>query len=127
MGTVLRVLAIIVAIFILAGGLGDLFGVLHAHGSLNARFHRNFIPVVTGILLLVPLKSLKSGIHGFVYLVALFAVNCWYSLVWMQTLAILLHGHHSFRGIAVGLVMMAILWGTFWTAASQYFTSAPVK
>ncbi len=124
MRTVLRILAIVLAIFILAGALGDLFGILHTHGSVYTRFHRNFIPIITAILLLVPLNSLKSGIHGFIYLVALFAVNCWYSLIWMQSIAVLLHGHAYLRGIAVGLLMMAILWGTFWTAIGRYLTSS---
>ncbi len=127
MRTVLRILAIILAIFILAGALGDLFGILHTHGSIYTRFHRNFIPIITAILLLVPLKSLKAGIHGFIYLVALFAVNCWYSLIWMQTFSGFFHGRRSCHVLPVGLLMMAILWGTFWTAISQYLVSAPAK
>ncbi|MGZ4789814.1 MAG: hypothetical protein ACXVZX_14945 [Terriglobales bacterium] len=128
MRIVLRVLAILLALFILAGSLGDLFGMVgHSHVGILARIHRSFIPLVTAVLLLVPAKSLKSGVQALVYLIALFAVNCWYSLIWMRSIAIIFHGTMNPKVIAIGLLMMAILWGTFWVAANQYFTASPKK
>jgi hypothetical protein len=120
--TLFRVLAILLAIVILAGALGDLLGFMrHSHAPILGRLHRDFVPLVTGVLLLIPPKSIGSGMKALFYLIALFLVNCWYSLVWMNSFLAIFHGYFRVRGLAMGLLMMTILWGTFWIAAEEHF------
>lgn len=128
MRNLFRILAVLLAIFILGRVLVDLMNVLlHSPRLITSLLYRDYIPLVAGILLLVPPKMVKSGVNGVFYLIALFAVNCWYSLVWMQAFGAIFRGHMNMRAIAAGLLMMAILWGTFWMAASQYSSGSGKK
>jgi hypothetical protein len=124
--TLFRILAILLAIFILAGALGDLLGFMHhGHPPILGRLHRDFVPLVTGVLLLIPPKSVSSGMTALFYLIALFAVNSWYSMIWTNSFLATIHGHLHVRGLVIGLLMMTILWGTFWIAAEEHFASTP--
>jgi hypothetical protein len=118
----LRVLGIVLAVYLLLTSAADLAGVLHpSRVSVLLRFQRNFVPIVTAILLIVNPKKLAAGVQRFVYLIALFAVTVWYSFVAMRFLRGFFLGHAAFHVVPLWLLILAILWGTFWMALNTYF------
>ena len=123
MKSLLRVLAIALAIYLLLTSAADLAGIFHSArlGSWVLRFQRNFVPIVAAILLIVNPKKLGKGAQRSVYLVALFAVTAWYSWVAMGMLRSFFFGHAAFHVVPLWLLILAIFWGTFWMALNEYF------
>jgi hypothetical protein len=122
--SLLRILAIALAIYLLLTSASDLAGIFHSarFGSWMLRFQRTFVPSVAAVLLIVNPKKLGKGAPRFVYLVALFAVTAWYSFVAMGVLRDFFFGHAAFHVVPLWLLILAIFWGTFWMALNDYFS-----
>ena len=122
MKSLLRVLAIALAIYLLLTALADLAGILHLRRVYVAwRYQRLFVPIVAAILLIVNPKKLGKGAERFVYLIALFAVTAWYSLIAVSMLRGFFFGHAAFHVVPLWLLILATFWGTFWMALNDYF------
>jgi hypothetical protein len=119
MRTFLRILAILLAIYFLVTSLQNIFFQHISAGSLALAFRQSFISIVAAILLFVNPKRLKQGPQLFVYFVGLVAVNVWYSLIYVSIIGF--PGNKSYRSIAVGLLILTILWGTFWFGINERF------
>jgi hypothetical protein len=119
----LRILAILLAIYFLLTAIDNIFGLRSGNFSASAipaRFHQSFVAIVASILLFVDPKELKTGAKQFVYFICLSAVNIWYSLAFVSNSRALL----TFRKpavLAISLLILAILWGTFWSALNDRF------
>lgn len=118
----LRVLAVLLAVYFLITALENILG-LTSHGisfgSLALRFRRSFVSIVAAILLLVNPRKLKDGAQWFVYFAGLFAVNIWYSLAFVQGSGRAVMVYRKFPAIVSGLIILAILWGTFWMGLNE--------
>jgi hypothetical protein len=127
MKTLVRILGVLLALFMLITSVADILGVLHRGGlvpGIGGRFRQNFIAIVAGILLMVNWKKVKKGAPLFVYLVGLFGVNLWYSAIGMRAMAGFFAGRAGFMIVPVYLVILGILWGTFWMAMNDRFAGA---
>jgi hypothetical protein len=117
--TFLRILAILLAIYFLITSLQNIFSQHMSAGSLALAFRQSFISIVAAILLFVNPKRLKQGPQLFVYFVGLVAVNVWYSLIYVSIIGF--PGNKNYRSIAIGLLILTILWGTFWLGLNERF------
>jgi hypothetical protein len=124
MKMLIRILGVLLALFMLVTSVADIVGVLHRGGlipGIAGRFRQNFISIIAGMLLLVNWKKVKKGAPLFVYLVGLVAVNLWYSAIGMRAMAGFFAGRAGFMIVPVYLVILGVLWGTFWMAVNDRF------
>ena len=127
MKTLIRILGVLLALLILVTSVADILGLLHRGGLLSGaagRFRQNFVAIVAGILLLVNWRKVTRGAPLFVYVVALFAVSLWYSAIAVRTMAGLFAGRAGFMIVPIHLLILALLWGTFWMAVNHHFAGA---
>ncbi|HWR16387.1 MAG TPA: hypothetical protein VN577_16310 [Terriglobales bacterium] len=127
MKVAVRILGILLALFLLVGSIADILGLLPHSGRMPSamfRFRLNFVPIVTGILLLVNYRKIKGSARKFIYFVTFLAVNLWYSLLEMRMVAGFFSGAKSYHVLPTALFFMAILWGTFWLALNHHFGKA---
>jgi hypothetical protein len=121
-----RIIAILVAVFILVGIVESVLGL-----NVPPRFRRTpmfivqrtFVPGITALLLFINPKRLKGNGEKFCYLATLFAVSVWYSAQQLRSFFLFFHTMPTWRiyGIlALQWVILAVLWGTFWITTNQY-------
>ena len=125
----LRILAILLAVYFLVTAFANMFGFLSSGFSatgIAARFRQSFVSIVAGILLLVDPKKLKQGAASFVYFVGLFAANIFYSLAYVSQSRLLMNVKKP-AALALSLLILTILWGTFWYGLSDRFSRTSRK
>jgi hypothetical protein len=126
MKLLIRILGVLLAIYMLVTSAMDILGVIHrgGFGDPAVRFRSNFVAIVAAVLLFVNWKKVKRGAPLFVYLTALFAVTLWYSWSWMFALARIFATRAHFVIMPIYLLILAVLWGTFWMAMNYHFAGS---